>query len=112
MSPAAFVLWTTLVAVLVVLAFIVRAALAALREVKRIAARVDAYADLPVVAALERAEADAARIDTALGKLAPLLARARSAAAAIRRGPIPPEVVAAFLLLRREFAAFRRFARR
>jgi hypothetical protein len=111
-SPAAFVLWATLVALLVVLALAARAGVSALREVGRITERIDGYAELPVLAAMERAEADARRIAAALGELASLLARARAAAAVIRRGPIPPEVVAAFGRLRREFAAFRRFARR
>jgi hypothetical protein len=111
-SPATFVLWTTLVALLVVLALAGRAAASARREVKRIATRVDGYGGLPVVAALERAEADADRIDAAVGALAPLLARARAAVAVILRGPIPPGVVTALVRLRREIAAFRSFARR
>jgi hypothetical protein len=111
-SPAAVVLWTALVAVLVVLALAGRAAAAALHEIKRVSTRVEAYAELPVVVALERAQADAVRIEAALGELPLLLARARAAAAAILRGPIPPGVVTAFLVARRELAAFRRFARR
>ena len=112
MSPAAVVLWTVLVAVLVVLALAGRAAAAALHEIKRVAVRIDEYSELPVVRALARAEADAGRIEAALGELPVLLARARAAAAAILRGPIPPGVVTAFLVARRELAAFRRFARR
>ena len=112
MSPAALVLWTALVALLVVLALAGRAAAAALREIKRVSARVDDYADLPVVRAAERAQADAARIEAALDELPVLLARARMAAATICRGPIPPGVITAFLVVRRELVAFRRFARR
>jgi hypothetical protein len=111
-SPEAFVLWTSLAAVLVVLALAARALVSALRELWRMTERIDGYAELPIVAALHRAEADVRRIDAALSALASLLARARAAAAVIRRGPIPPQIVAAFVRLRREYAAFRRFARR
>ncbi len=112
MSPAALVLWATLVALIVVLALAGLQVASALREIGRIATRVEEYADLPVVAALERAERDVGRIDSALAQLAPLLARARAAAAVICRGPIPPQLAAAFGRLWREFAAFRRAARR
>jgi hypothetical protein len=111
-SPAALVLWIALVALLVVLALAGRAAARALRELKRASARVEDYAELPVVKAAERAQADAVRIETALGEVPSLLARTRVAAGTICRGPIPPGVVTAFLVLRREVAAFRRFARR
>jgi hypothetical protein len=112
MSPEALVWWATLAGAVVILVLIVGQLLRALAEVKRIARRVDGMADLPVVHALDRAEANGRRIEGALAQIAPLQSRAQAALAVIRRGPIPPELPAAIARLRAEVAAFRTFVRR
>lgn len=112
MSPNAIVWWVILVAVLVVLGLAAAQALRAMRELNRIKARVAAYEELPVFKALAGVEANGRRLEAAVGELAPLIARARIALAVIRRGPLPPELIAGIRSLRAEIAAFRRFARR
>lgn len=92
MSAAAIVLWIALVAFVAVLVLAGLQAARAVREVSRIKKRVDAYAELPLVAALQRAEQDAERLQHAIAVIDPLLARAQRAAATIRQGPIPPDV--------------------
>lgn len=56
----------------------------ALREAKRAAARLEALGDSPIVAALDQAEKDVARITAAADRIEPLLGRAATAIAAIR----------------------------
>ena len=109
MSANAIVWWVSLVAVLVVLGLAAAQLMRALRELKRLKARVAGYADLPVLAALTRAEADAQRLQGAVEGVAPLVARAQDAVAIIRRGPVPPELIAAAKRLSAEVSALRRF---
>jgi hypothetical protein len=104
--------WAIAIVLIVLLALAVGQVLRAVRELKRLNARVGELGDLPVVKALERAEDDVRRIEAALPKLEPLVARAQVALATIRRGPIPPEIRTAFARLLAEVAAFRTFARR
>lgn len=85
--------WWTILGIVVAVAiiagvFLVRAA----REVLRLKRRLTAYADLPIVAAVKQAEIDAARLETTLAQMEPLIVRAEAALAALRQGPIPPEV--------------------
>ena len=84
----------------------------ALREFKRLKARVESYADLPVLKALERTEASVQRLGAVGEKIAPLVERAQAALAIIRRGPIPPELMAAARRVSTEIAALRAFASR
>ncbi len=107
MSLTAAVWWTIGAAWLVVAVLIALQVIRLVRELVRALDRAAGYADLPVFAALERAEANAARIEAAVGQLDPLAARARSALATIKRGPFPPEVIAAYVWLRKELAAYR-----
>jgi type III secretory pathway component EscU len=111
-SPDRIVWWVTIVALLVILALAGMRLARALRELKRITTRVDAYADLPLLKALERTERRRAALEPALAQIAPLVARAVVAVAVIRKGPVPPELVAAIRRIRGEVAAFRSFARR
>jgi hypothetical protein len=111
-SPDRIVWWVTLVALLVVLALAGVQLGRALRELKRINARLDELADSPLTKALERTERRLAALEPAFAQIAPLIGRATIALAIIRKGPIPPEMVAAVLRIRSEIAAFRRFARR
>jgi hypothetical protein len=112
MSPHAIIWWTfaTAVAVTIVLAAV--QVVRALGELKRLGARVEEFAELPVVGALARAEQDARRLEAASTQIAPLIARAQLAVATIKRGPLPPELVSAVRRLRAETATFRAFARR
>ena len=112
MSPYALIWWATLIAAAIVLVLTAAQALRAWREIERIGDRVAAYADLPVVAALERAAVDGRRIDTAIAELPALLERGQAAIAVIRKGPLPPELVGAIVRVRAEVAAFRRFSGR
>jgi hypothetical protein len=91
-TPQAAVLWTALVAVIVVLVLSVLALVRAMREIVRIKRRVDAFAELPVVASLAKAGDDAERIAAAVERIEPLVARAKDAVAVIREGPIPADV--------------------
>jgi hypothetical protein len=111
-SANAIVWWVTLVAVVAVLALAGAQAARALRELKRLKARVAGYGDLPVVKQLENVEADVQRIEQAVSGVGPLVERAEAAIAVIRRGPVPPELIAAAQRLRFEIGALRTFASR
>jgi hypothetical protein len=106
-SPSAIVWLIIALAWIVVLVLIAGQALRALREAKRLRSRLDTYAELPLVAVLKRAAQDAQRLERTAVLMEPLLARAHAAIAVIRRGPLPPELVAAFFRVRAELAAFR-----
>ena len=112
MSANAIVWWATLIAVVVVLALAGAQAARAVRELKRLTARVADFGELPVMKALENTEADMARIERAADGVAPLVDRVHAALAVIRKGPIPPELIAAAQRLRSEIAALRRLAAR
>lgn len=112
MSAQAIVWWIIVVAWAVVLGMTVVQALRAVRELNRFNGRLEQMGDLPVVGKLARAEDDVRRIETAVARVAPLAERAALALAVIRRGPVPPEVIAGFRRLAAELAAFRAFARR
>jgi hypothetical protein len=111
-SPYALVWWATAVALIVVLALTAAQGVRAWREVKRLGERVEALADLPVVTALERADADGRRIEAAIAELPALLERSKAAVAVIRQGPLPVELILAIARIRAEIAAFRRFSAR
>ena len=104
--------WVILAASVAIGALTIVQLVRAFREVKRLASRVDAFADLPVVKALDRAEADGRRIEAAADQLPVLIARAKIAVATIRRGPLPAELIDAIARVRAEIAAFRKFAAR
>ncbi|HEV3088836.1 MAG TPA: hypothetical protein VGX96_16610 [Candidatus Elarobacter sp.] len=112
MSPHRIFWWVTIVALVVILALAGAQAARAIRELKRATVRVDEFADLPMLKALERTEARLRSLEAAFGQLEPLAGRALAAIAIIRKGPIPPELIGAFVRLRTEIAAFRRFAGR
>jgi hypothetical protein len=112
MSPDRIIWWVTIVALLVILTLAGTRLARALREMKRFNARLEEYADLPVLQALERTERRWAALEPAFAQIAPLVGRAVIALATIRKGPVPPEMIAAILRIRSEYAAFRRFARR
>jgi hypothetical protein len=111
-SPHAIVWLATAVALVIVLAMTGMQALRALREVSRLGEHVEALAGAPVLERLERVDADVARLENAAAALPLLIARAQAALVVIRRGPIPPELLAAIRFVRSETAAFRLFARR
>ena len=72
---------------LIVVALLIGTALRVARAVdqaKRIAARLDAFGDLPVVHSLAKAETDSQRLTDALDQIEALLARAARAIAKIR----------------------------
>jgi hypothetical protein len=110
-SATAAVWWASLAAFIVVLLLIGLQLARIAHELGRIERRITGYGGLPVVAALERAEASAARIEAAVAQIEPLKARARAAVEVIKRGPLPREIVAAYVRLRAEIAAFRAVAR-
>jgi len=112
MSAHAIVWWASLVALIVVLGLAGAQALRALRELKRAQARVAGFGELPVFAALARAETNAQRLQGAVEAIAPLVARAEAAVAVIRRGPVPPELVTAAKRIGTELAALRAVASR
>jgi hypothetical protein len=112
MSANAIVWWATLVAVVAVIALAGAQAARALRELNRCKARVAGYGELPVVKALENVEVDVQRIESAVSGVAPLVERAEAAIAVIRRGPVPPELIAAAQRLRAEIGALRSLASR
>jgi len=111
-SPDRIVWWVTIVALLVILALAGMQLARALRELKRVTTRLDEFADLPVLKAVERTERRLAALEPAFAQLPLLVSRATVAVATIRKGPIPPEMIAAILRIRSEIAEFRRFARR
>lgn len=87
--------WWTILAIVIIVAVAVLVLLGmSARQLLRIKRRLDAYATLPVVAAVARAQVNAARIDNALAQVAPLVARAETALTRIGRGPVPPDVAA------------------
>ena len=110
--PHALVWWVILVALAVVLVLAGAQAARAFREIKRLNERIDGFADLPVAKALPRAEANIRRIEEAVDQVEPLVERAKVAIAAIRRGPLPPGLVAGIRRVSAEIAAFRQVARR
>jgi hypothetical protein len=106
---AGTVVWlVTAVGFVVLLALAGAQVLRALRDLRRAKARVAALGDLPVVAALNRTQLDVGRLQAALAQLAPLLLRSQVALAAIRRGPLPPELSAALRSVQAELADLRR----
>jgi len=106
-SANAIVWWATLVASVLVLGLAGMQAAHALRELKRIKGRVEAYGDLPVVKALANVQADVLRLESAAGSVAPLVERVHAAVAVIRRGPVPPDLIAAAKRLGAEIGALR-----
>ena len=106
-SANAIVWWASFAALVLVLALAALQLSRAMRELKRVKARVAGYAELPVLKSLERAEGDAERLTVALEQVAALLERAHAAIAVIQRGPLPPEVVPAAKRLGAEIAALR-----
>ena len=112
MSVNAIVWWVILVALVVVLALAGAQAGRALRELNRVKARTAGYGELPVMRALAHVELDVRRIEGAAAEIAPLLERVQVALAIIRRGPIPPELIAAVRGLRASVVALRTFASR
>jgi hypothetical protein len=89
------VAWWTILAIAIVVAVAVLVLLGiSARHLLRIKRRLDAYATLPIVAAVARARVNAARIESALAQVEPLVARAEHAVTQIGRGPIPPDVAA------------------
>jgi hypothetical protein len=109
-STTAAVWWASLAASVVVLVLIGLQLARTARALGRIERRIAGYGELPVIAALARAEASAARIEAAIAQIEPLAERARAAAEVIERGPLPREVVVAYGRLRDEVAAFRAVA--
>lgn len=95
MSLRALVVWLTVAALAVLLVLIVLQLLRVLREVKRLLGRLEAFAELPLLAALDKAERDVRRLEAALAAIEPLLARVLVALAIIRKGPFPPELITA-----------------
>jgi hypothetical protein len=111
-TPHALVWWVILIALVVILALAGAQAARALREMKRLNERIEGFADLPVARALPCAEANINRIEEAVAQVEPLVERAKIAIAAIRRGPLPPGLVAGIRRVIAEVAAFREAARR
>ena len=109
MSAHAALLWATVAIAAVFLVLGLLQLGAALRALGRLGDRVEGYGDLPVLHAAAQAEADVARIGAAAERIEPLLARAAAAIAIIRKGPFPEEAVRAYVRVRAELAAFRRF---
>lgn len=109
MSGPAIVWTATGVLLAVALALAVQRLLRAMRELNRMKSRLQGLRELPVVEALRKGEADALRLQGALAQIEPLVVRAQVALATIGRGPLPPEVVAAYVRVRDEIVAFRRF---
>ncbi|HZX68321.1 MAG TPA: hypothetical protein VFE70_05525 [Candidatus Elarobacter sp.] len=107
MTVSAAIWWTIGAAWLLVFIMIVLQLVRVARQLGRATRRVGDYADLPVVAAVDRGEANIARLEGAAGQIDPLLVRARAAAEVIKRGPFPPEIVGAYVRVRSELAAFR-----
>jgi hypothetical protein len=106
-STTAAIWWASLAAFIIVLVLIGLQLSRVARELRRIERRIAGYADLPVVAAIARAEASGVRIEAAVAQIEPLVARGRAAVEAIKRGPLPREFVAAYARVRAEIAAFR-----
>src|SRR5260370_8636059 len=92
MAVGAIVLWVALGAFALVLILAGLQAARAAREVSRIKRRVDGYAELPLVASLQRAGQDAERLQQTIATIDPLLTPAKTARETIRPGPIPPPI--------------------
>ena len=112
MSAHALVWWATFVTLVLVLALAGAQASHALRQLNRVKTRLAAFEELPVMKALANVEADVQRIEGAVGNVAPLVDRVHAAVAVIRKGPIPPELIAAVQRVRAEIVALRKFAAR
>ncbi|MGD0053068.1 MAG: hypothetical protein ABSD03_14805 [Vulcanimicrobiaceae bacterium] len=112
LDAEAVVRGTLLAAVVVVLLAAGLQIVRALRGLLRIRARLVAHAGSPAATALAQAQRDVARLQAARAACDLLLARAQAALATIRRGPLPPGVVALLARLRAELAAFNASARR
>ena len=112
MHATTIVWWAALAALVIVLVLAGVQLARAMRELKRLTSRVEAFQDLPVMVAVRRAERDIGRLESALAQVEPLLGRAAVAIAVIRRGPFPPELRRAYGRLRTAFAGFRAVARR
>lgn len=110
MSAADLVLWIALVAFAAVLVLAGLQAARAAREVSRIKQRVDAYAELPLVASVQRAGQDAERLQQTIAGIEPLLGRAKRAVTTIRQGPIPPDVTNAVVRIGIEVQNLREFS--
>jgi len=83
---ASAALWIgTAVAVLVFLDLLFVEVRRAVREGKRFASRLEAYAELPLFAKLDASERDAERIARAIDALPPLLERAQAALTVLGR---------------------------
>ncbi|HYZ17446.1 MAG TPA: hypothetical protein VE591_13640 [Candidatus Acidoferrum sp.] len=108
MSPRAIVWLIIAIAVIVVLVLTAMQALRAAREAQRLKRRVKEFQKLPLLAALATFEQDASRLRTTTTRAEPLVARALVAIAVIRRGPVPPEVVAAYRRARTALSALGR----
>jgi hypothetical protein len=108
MSASAIVWLVSAIAVIVVLALAARHALRAVREAQRLRRRAEEYRKLPLFASLSTFERDTARLEAIATRAEPLVARALVAIAVIRRGPLPPDVIAAYHRVRGQVAAFRR----
>jgi hypothetical protein len=102
----------TAVALVVVFVLAAIQAAAAVREVRRVQRRVGEYANLPVLAPVRDAKKNATRLEVALGRIDPLMARADIALAQIRQGPVPPESIVAARRVWAAFLAFQSFAKR
>ncbi len=107
MSAHALLWWVVLAAAIVLSVMSASQVARAIGGLKKLGMRVDGYADLPVVAAVNRAERDAQRLADDLERVQPLLARAAAAVEVIKRGPVPPEMKAAFRRMLSGAAALR-----
>ena len=104
---SAVIWWTIVAAWLLVFVMIGLQLVRIARQLLRATRRVGDIADLPVMAAVDRGQANIARLEGVAAQIDPLVVRARSAVEVIKRGPFPPEIVDAYLRLRAELAAFR-----
>jgi len=112
MTAAAWVWLVTAVALVIVLVLAAIQAAVAVREVRRLQRRVGEYGNLPVLAPVRDAKKNATRLESALGRIDPLMARAEIALAQIRRGPVPPESIVAARRVWAALRAFQGFAKR
>ena len=99
--------WALLAAVVVVFLGVIVQSVRLARAIARVGKRVAAYGDLPVVVALRKGERDVERVQAALAAVDPLIARAQTALATIRRGPLPAPLTATIARIRAEVGAFR-----
>jgi len=106
-TVSAAIWWTIGTAWLLVFVMIVMQLVRIARRLLRATRRVGEYADLPVMAAVDRGQANIARLEGVAAQIDPLVVRTRSAVEVIKRGPFPAEIVDAYVRLRAELAAFR-----